>query len=53
MKTKKELAVLQAHSLRELISQVNSINNGEGTLCKEDIVQIIKEDETFFLLYFK
>lgn len=52
---KKQLAVLQAHSLRELISQVNMVNSSEREepILREDIVKVFKEDETFFLLYYK
>lgn len=50
---KDNMAVLQAHSLRELIEQVNEINKGASKILKEDIVTILKEDETFFLLYFR
>ena len=42
------MAVLQAHSLRNLVEQVN-----EKGIMKEDIVKVFKEEETFFLLYYK
>lgn len=54
-KVKRQLTVLQDHSLRGLLQQVNVINSGneEDWILKEDIVEIIKEDETFFLVYFR
>jgi hypothetical protein len=45
---KKELTVLQAHFLRELISQANI-----QSIKKEDVVNIIHDDDTWFLLYYK
>jgi hypothetical protein len=54
-KVKRQLTVLQDHSLRGLLQQVNVINSGneEDWILKEDIVEIIREDETFFLVYFR
>ena len=40
--------VLQARSLRELVEKVN-----EKGVMKEDIVEIIREEDGFFLLYYK
>ena len=51
-----ELAVLQASSLRELVdrvNQVNSVNAVGPRILKENIVDIMDLDGTFFLLYFK
>lgn len=54
---KHELAVLQAHSLRELIEKVNGINSNSfdcsKMILREDIVELVREDGTFFLLYYK
>lgn len=46
---------LQAHSLRELLAQVNTYNMSypDSPILKEDIVNIMKEDETFILIYYK
>lgn len=44
----KELKVLQSTSLRELVIQINQMG-----LQKDDILTLIKNDETFLLLYFK
>lgn len=44
----KELKVLQSTSLRELVIQINRMD-----LQKDDILTLIKNDETFLLLYFK
>lgn len=54
-KVKRQLTVLQDHSLRGLLQQVNVINSGneEDWILKDDIVEIIREDETFFLVYFR
>lgn len=43
-----ELDVIQSQSLRSLVTQVNQMK-----LKKEDIVQILCADETWFLLYYK
>lgn len=57
---KDTLSVLQASSLRELVETVNSVNRlpSSGTeysqpILREDIVDILKEDGTYFLLYFR
>lgn len=42
------LSVLQAHSLRELVGQAND----QGVL-KEDIVNVLQDEGTWFLLYYK
>ncbi len=49
------LAVLQAYSLRDLIDQVNKNNADPANtkILKDDIVQIIRMEDTFFLLYYK
>ena len=46
---------LQAHSLRELLALVNThnINCPNSRILKEDIVNIINEEGTFILLYYK
>ena len=43
-----KLDTIQARSLRELVSKAN-----EETVMKEDIVKILKEDSTWFLLYYR
>lgn len=59
MKEKNTLAVLQAHSVREVIDCVNDINQASrqfddiSPILKEDIVTIFKGDENYFLLYYK
>lgn len=58
-KKKEKLAVLQAHSVREIIDSVNDINQAScqfddiAPILKEDIVTIFKGDENYFLLYYK
>ena len=52
---KTQLNYLQAHSLRDLIDVVNrynSINAGHPIL-RDDIAQILKEEGTYILLYYK
>lgn len=51
---KQELAALTSYSLRGLVEQVNRINaSGESKILREDVVSVLKENEAFFLLYFK
>ena len=46
---------IQASSLRELLNKVNNHNNDypESAILKEDIVEILKEEETFIMLYYR
>lgn len=46
---------LQAHSIRELLERVNThnVNCPNSRILKEDIVDILKEGDTFILLYYK
>lgn len=46
---------LQAHSIRELLERVNThnVNCPNSLILKEDIVDILKEGDTFILLYYK
>lgn len=51
---KETLAVIQEHSLRNLVDHVNAINHrGFKKILKEDIVTIFKGDDSFFLLYYE
>lgn len=52
---KKEIDYIQAHSLRDLLATINEWNNKypDAAILKEDIVQIMKEEGTFILLYYK
>lgn len=57
---KTKLQVLQAHSLRELVNMINDNNeaasqdlDGAQEILREDIVTILKEYDTYFLLYYK
>lgn len=54
-KRKSQIDYLQASSLRDLISQVNNINEAFPIcpILKEDIVSIMKENDTFLLIYYK
>ena len=42
------MEVIQASSLRELVEKVND----KGVM-KEDIVDFVKDEENFFLLYYR
>lgn len=52
---KKEIDYIQAHSLRDLLVTLNDWNSKypDNVILKEDIVQIMKEEGTFILLYYK
>lgn len=50
---KKTLAVLQAHSLRDIVDTINQQNKTDFPILREDIVSLLKEDETYFMLYYK
>lgn len=52
---KRQLDFVQSHSLRELIAMVNKYNenNPANPILKEDVVEILKEEGTFILLYYK
>ena len=52
-KVKNTLAVLQAHSLRDIVDTINSRNATDHPILKDDIVTLLKEDETYFMLYYK
>ena len=52
---KKEIDYIQAHSLRDLLEAVNEWNSKypDSAILKDDIVQIMNEEGTFILLYYK
>lgn len=51
---KTTLSVIRAYSLRELIEAVNHYNQTSDTpILKDDIVSLYKDNETYFLLYYK
>lgn len=50
---KKTLTVLQSHSLRDIVDAVNAQNRTDHPILREDIVTLLKEDETYFMLYYK
>ena len=53
MEPKKELAVLQTGTVRELVDKVNNINAVDAIITKDTIVDIFRIQESIFLLYFK
>lgn len=51
---KETLAVIHAGSLRELVNTVNSINETTASkILKDDIVEVMREEGGYFLLYYK
>jgi hypothetical protein len=52
---KQELAVLSSFSIRDIVNAINKNNADDSNqkILREDIVSIIKERDTFMLLYFK
>ena len=54
-KPKSLIDFLQAHSLRDLLYNINTynVNNPEHPILKDDIVDIFKEEDTYILLYYK
>lgn len=52
---KTSIAFIQAHTISELISIVNTYNanNPQCPILKEDIVKIMNEEGTHILLYYK
>lgn len=51
---KTTISYIQGHSLWDLLLAVNNYNKNSSTpILKEDIVNIIKEEETYILLYYK
>ena len=52
---KTEIGFLESHSLRDLLTQVNrhNVRNPDTPILKEDIVSILKEEDTFIMLYYK
>lgn len=52
---KTEISYLQDHSLRGLFEQVNTQNSlsPDTPILKEDIIQILHEEDTYILVYYK
>lgn len=50
-----ELTYIQGLSVRDLVEKVNSVNfvSNESPILKENIVGIVKEGDSFFLVYYK
>lgn len=53
--SKQVLAALSSWTLRGLIDAVNENNSSENNvkILKDDVVGILKENDAFYLLYFK
>jgi histone H3/H4 len=52
---KQELAVISSFSIRGIVDAINA-NNADDTrkkILKEDIVTVLKERDSFILLYYK
>ncbi len=52
---KTELSYIQANSLSNILVIVNKLNRDfpDSPILKDDIVQIMKNDEDYILLYYK
>ncbi len=52
---KQELAVLSSFSIRDIVNAINknNVDDSNQKILREDIVSVIKERDTFMLLYFK
>lgn len=52
---KTELSYIQANSLSNVLAIVNKLNSDfpDNPILKDDIVQIMKNDEDYILLYYK
>lgn len=51
---KEHVDVLQGHSLRDIVTQVNHYNDHTpAPILKEDIVSLFHEEGTWFLIYYK
>lgn len=46
---------IQGHSLRDLLATVNDYNKNcpQAPILKEDIISIVKEEDTYILLYYR
>lgn len=55
LKGKTTIDFIQAHTVSELISTINThnANNSLNPILKEDIVDIINDEGTYILLYYK
>lgn len=55
MERKTQMSFIQAHSLRDLMEKVNYLNSSspDKAITKDDIVSILKEEDTYILLYYK
>lgn len=50
---KNKMDVIQANSLRELVGIVNSYNEkAKRAICKDDIVSLLKDNDTYLLVYY-
>ena len=54
-KQKTELSYIQANSLSNILAIVNKLNSDfpDSPILKDDIVQIMKNDGDYILLYYK
>lgn len=52
---KTQIDYLLAHSIRELLTQVNTHNNNcpDSLILKDDIVDIVRDGDSYILLYYK
>lgn len=52
---KSQIDFIEGHSLRDVIRKVNlyNLHHEDNEILKEDIVQVIKEEDTYVLLYYR
>jgi len=52
---KTQIGYLLAHSIRELLAQVNTHNDNcpDSLILKDDIVDIVRDGDSYILLYYK
>lgn len=52
---KSQIDFIEGHSLRDVIRKVNlyNLHHENNKILKEDVVQMIKEEDTYVLLYYK
>lgn len=55
MEEKTQISFIQAHSIRDLIERMNAYNNRfpDSAITQKDIAGILKEEDTYILLYYK
>lgn len=50
---KMEMSVLVSGSLRGIADKVNELNSNGSNITRDDIVTLYKDEDAFYLVYFK